>query len=321
MIPDSQCKKAVRGASGIHIVLPRYYAPDGMGLVDMSTSDGRFLFLLPWQGHVLVGTTDTPTDDMSMKPEPAEKQIQWLLKECSKYLHPELQVRREDVLSAWSGIRPLAIDPYARSTAAISRDHVISHNPTTGVIFISGGKWTTYREMASDLIDKALSVGNIDQSTVEATKSCSTLTIPLNGKVGFSNNLTLRLCQEFKISFAVAKHLASAFGGHASEVCRIALNEPTRRLQDQIIASQPYIRAEVVFSVRHEFARHAEDIIARRMRLAFLNKVDALRSIPVVVEIMGDELKWSASTRRKEIERCTKYLEHFGGPEPMHGKD
>lgn len=248
-------------------------------------------------------------------------QIQWLLKECSKYLHPELKVRREDVLSAWSGIRPLAIDPYAKSTAAISRDHVISHNTDTGVIFISGGKWTTYREMASDLIDKALSVGGIDENTIKSLKPCSTLSIPLNGKDGFSNNLTLRLCQEFGVSHSVAKHLANAFGGHSIEVCRIATNgDPNKRLQEQVIPSQPYIRAEVIFSVRHEFARHAEDILARRMRLAFLNKVDAIRAIPVIIELMGDELNWSNTLRKQEAKNCREFLEHFGGPEPMEEK-
>ena len=102
------------GASGVHVVLPSYYAPSGIGLVDMNTSDGRFLFFLPWEGHVLVGTTDrkaVPT----MRPIPLENEINWILTEASKYLTTELQVRRSDVLSAWSGIRPLAYDPHADS--------------------------------------------------------------------------------------------------------------------------------------------------------------------------------------------------------------
>ena len=322
-LEDQECESAVTGASGIHIVLPQYYAPDGMGLVDMSTSDGRFLFLLPWQGHVLVGTTDTKTNDMTMKPVPAEEQIQWLLKECGKYLHSELKVRREDVLSAWSGIRPLAVDPYAKSTAAVSRDHVISHNPQTGVTFISGGKWTTYREMAEDLVDKILTVGKFDESVKQNLSKCKTLEIDLNGKEGFSNNLTLRLCQEFGVSRAVSRHLAGSFGGHAVEVCRIAEDGKTsknisdRSLGDKIVEGQPYIRAEVVYSIRYEYARKAEDILARRMRLAFLNKKDAIRAIPVVVELMGDELHWSSSRRKQEIVNCNEFLKHFGGPEPL----
>ena len=147
-LEDSRCRPAVHGASGIHIVLPSYYAPSGIGLVDMNTSDGRFLFFLPWMGHVLVGTTDRRAAP-SMRPEPEEEEICWLLSEAAKYLTPEFKMRRQDVLSAWSGIRPLAMDPQQKEggAAPVSRDHVISHNENTGVVFISGGKWTTYREM------------------------------------------------------------------------------------------------------------------------------------------------------------------------------
>jgi glycerol-3-phosphate dehydrogenase len=162
-LEDPSATRAVTGASGIHIVLPGYFAPTSIGLVDMSTSDGRFLFFLPWNGHVLVGTTDHKCEP-TMRPVPDEsvinsyflavlishmwyKEILWLLNEASKYISPELQLRRQDVLSAWAGIRPLAKDPQAQSTAAVSRDHVVSHNPDTSVVFVSGGKWTTYREM------------------------------------------------------------------------------------------------------------------------------------------------------------------------------
>ncbi len=108
--PD--CKAAVAGAAGSHIVLPGYYAPDGMGLLDMNTSDGRFLFFLPWQGSTLVGTTDRKEDAVS-SPQPPEDEIKWLLSEAEKYLSPDLKVRRSDVLSAWQGYRPLARDPHA----------------------------------------------------------------------------------------------------------------------------------------------------------------------------------------------------------------
>lgn len=144
---DASSKPAVTGAAGIHIVLPSYFAPSGIGMVDMSTSDGRFLFYLPWNDHVIVGTTDhkcVPTT----RPVPPEQEIRWLLHEASKYLSPEVKLRRCDVLSAWSGIRPLATDPHAAgSTAHASRDHVVSYNPQTGVVFVTGGKWTTFREM------------------------------------------------------------------------------------------------------------------------------------------------------------------------------
>jgi glycerol-3-phosphate dehydrogenase len=148
-LEDPACPPAVTGASGIHVVLPAYFAPSNFGLVDMSTSDGRFLFFLPWLGHVLVGTTDHKAEP-TMRPKPTESEILWVLHEASKYINPELQLRRQDVLSAWCGIRPLAMDPHspaASTTSTASRDHIVSHNPKTNVVFLAGGKWTTYREM------------------------------------------------------------------------------------------------------------------------------------------------------------------------------
>ena len=148
-LENPEAKEIVNGAGGIHIVLPSYYAPAGIGLVDMSTSDGRFLFFLPWAGHVLVGTTDHK-QKATMRPECDESEIKWVLSEAAKYLSPELSVRRQDVLSAWSGVRPLVLDPNTSpdaKTASASRDHVIFHNPESGIVFAAGGKWTTYREM------------------------------------------------------------------------------------------------------------------------------------------------------------------------------
>ena len=144
---------AVMGASGTHIVVPAYFCPNRFGMVDMNTSDGRFLFILPWQNHVLIGTTDNKCTPVDL-PQPAESDIQWLLQEATRYLNPEISLERKHVLSAWCGIRPLASDPHSSAavaestnTSSLSRDHVISYNKDTGTVFAAGGKWTTYREM------------------------------------------------------------------------------------------------------------------------------------------------------------------------------
>ena len=152
-IEDPSCKPAVAAAAGTHIVLPGYYCPRGLGMLDINTSDGRFLFFLPWQGKTIVGTTDRKGPAVST-PGPPEEEINWLLKECQKYLGDDLPVRRSDVLSAWQGFRPLASDPHAPPGAPVSRNHIISVNPNTGITFITGGKWTTYREMAEDVINR-----------------------------------------------------------------------------------------------------------------------------------------------------------------------
>ena len=145
-----------------------------LGILDYNTSDGRFMFILPWQNHTLVGTTDSKSVAKT-SPSPPEEDIEWLLKESSKYMNPDIKIRRSDVLSAWCGWRPLAVDPHAAPDAPVSRDHVISENPDTGIIFIAGGKWTTWREMAQEVTDRVV--------TEDAPK-CKTLDIKLFGGDG-----------------------------------------------------------------------------------------------------------------------------------------
>merc|ERR1712238_117443 len=159
---DPKSKPAVNGAAGTHIILPGYYSPDGFGLLDVNTSDGRFLFFLPWEGNTLVGTTDrkgTPTSS----PGPPEDDVQYLLKECEKYISPDLKIRRSDVLSSWQGWRPLASDPNAPPGAPASRDHVISVNPDTGITFIVGGRigWKTAKNSTVTRMEKTSSLDRV----------------------------------------------------------------------------------------------------------------------------------------------------------------
>lgn len=311
--PNAEVKRAVKGASGIHIILPSFYAPKGFGLVDMSTSDNRFLFYLPWEGHVLIGTTDKPCEP-SMRPIANEDEIEWILKEATKYISPDIKLRREDVLSTWSGIRPLAIDPNASavgSTSTASRDHLISHNPKTGVVFISGGKWTTYREMAEDAIDKVVEVAGLQDSM---RRSSSTLQRHLVGFKGYSSNLHIQLIQEYNVGVDVAERLVKAYGGRARDVLEIAKNELDNIDRGgKLLPGHPYLQAEVVYAARHEWAHHVSDVLARRIRLAFLDKTAAQLAIPAVVRLMAAEFQWDESSKRRETQHCLEYLRHFGG--------
>lgn len=230
-------KPAVNGASGTHIVLPGYYCPKNIGLLDYNTSDGRFLFFLPWENHTLVGTTDTKCAAETL-PAPPEDEVQWILDECGKYLSKDLRVRRSDVLSAWRGWRPLAADPHAPPGAAVSRDHVISENPDTGVLFIAGGKWTTWREMAEEVVDRVVG---------EKGPKSKTLDLKLFGGEGFSDNLSIQLIQKHGMSNDTADMLAKTYGDRSWEVCMLSeatnLNWP--RFGVPLAPNYPYISAEV----------------------------------------------------------------------------
>lgn len=305
---DKPVKKAVSGASGSHIVLPGYYAPSDMGMLDYNTSDGRFLFFLPWQGSVLVGTTDKKCDAETL-PYPPEEEIQWMLKEVEKYISKDVKVRRSDVLSAWRGWRPLAADPHAPPGGQVSRDHVISKNPDSGVTFIAGGKWTTWREMAEDVLDKVLGGGH---------PKCHTLDIKLHGGDGYSESLPVQLIQKYGIMEDVANHLAKTYGGRSWEVLEKC--KPTGKQWPRygvpLATHYPYIEAEVRFACQ-EYACTIEDILSRRTRIAFLNSEAAAEALPRVADIMAEELGWSAKIKATQIQAAKDYLESYGGRIPL----
>ena len=275
-----------------------------MGLLDYNTSDGRFMFMLPWEGHTLVGTTDTK-GSAETSPNPPDDEIEWLLKECGKYLTPNMKMRRSDVLSAWRGWRPLAADPHAPPDASTSRDHIISENPETGVIFIAGGKWTTWREMAEEVVDRIAG---------ENSLKCRTLETKLFGGEGYTESLYIELIQKYGMSQEVAKHLVKSYGARAWEVCELI--QPSDKNWPKfgrlLVENYPYIDADVIWACR-EYACTIEDVLSRRTRLAFLNKDAALEAIPVIADIMANELGWTAETKKQQIDAAEKYANSYGG--------
>lgn len=156
---DPTVKSICVPSSGVHIVLPGYYSPEQMGLLDPSTSDGRVIFFLPWQRQTIAGTTDALCE-ISKSPTPSEDEIQFILTEIKNYLNKDVEVRRGDVLSAWSGIRPLVSDPNKGDTQSLARNHIVHVSPSN-LITIAGGKWTTYRAMAEHAVDAAVE-GNLE---------------------------------------------------------------------------------------------------------------------------------------------------------------
>jgi len=326
-------KPVVNGSGGTHIVLPPYFCPRHMGMVDMMTTRGSFLFFLPWEGYTLVGTTDVSTKP-DLHHEVPEDEIQFLINECEKYLNPTLHVRRSDVMSAWYGIRPLCGDPHAKDESSASRDHVVSNHPTNGITFISGGKWTTWREMAEDCVDQVLK-RNKDLAA-KATPS-RTLTTPLIGTgkskdfpEGWHENVAVQLTQKYGVAYDVAQHLARNYGTHAADVLACAKVEEVKgsrtglykhyaRLYEGAAATTgyPYLQAEVRYAVMHEYACKPADVLGRRTRLAFLNSTAAQLALPKVVQIMGECLGWDEVRQRKELLQAEEMLARdYGGPVP-----
>ena len=161
-----------------------------MGLLDPATSDGRVIFFLPWQGNTIAGTTDAPAA-VETEPRAAEEEIRWVLEEVRRYLSPDIKVRRGDVLSAWSGLRPLVRNPSASSTQGLVRNHMI-HVSDSGLLTIAGGKWTTYRSMAQETVDEAVKAFGLEG---RVKSGCVTEQVRLVGSDGWSRNMFIGLIQ------------------------------------------------------------------------------------------------------------------------------
>ncbi|KAK5267388.1 mitochondrial glycerol-3-phosphate dehydrogenase [Exophiala xenobiotica] len=318
---------------GVHVVLPGYLSPQNMGLIDPSTSDGRVIFFLPWQGNTIAGTTDAPCA-ISQNPVAGEKDIQWILDEIRTYLTPDIDVQRSDILAAWSGIRPLVRDPKSKNTESLVRSHLVTVSDS-GLLTCAGGKWTTYRQMAEDAVDEAIKafklqpkpvtyvpdisgVNGIDPTSKILNGTCQTHHIRLLGAHGFSTTLFINLIQHFGLDTDVAKHLAADYGDRAWDVA--ALASPTENTEhyphrgQRLSTLYPFIDGEVRYAVRSEYAQTAVDVLARRTRLSFLNAQAALHALPKVIDIMGDELKWSEQRKEAEWKDSVTFLASMGLP-------
>ncbi|RHZ58181.1 hypothetical protein Glove_375g15 [Diversispora epigaea] len=304
-----QVQKIVQPSSGVHITLPNYYSPRNFGMIDPKTSDGRVIFFLPWQGNTIAGTTDSPTQ-VTYTPIPTEGEIQWILNEVRSYLSADIKVRRGDVLAAWSGIRPLVRDPSAKNTSQLVRSHVIDVSESN-LITIAGGKWTTYRNMAQETVDKAVELFGLKPLNDSLTEK-----VKLIGSHGYSNTMFINLIQRFGLETEVAQHLANSYGDRAWAVA--AFSEPTGKrwpvFGQRISPFYPYIDAEVRYAVHREYACTAVDVIARRIRLAFLNARATLESLPHIVDIMSQELGWSPERKTQEFDQAVEFLYTMGLP-------
>jgi len=307
--PDAE--KAVAAAAGVHIVLPGYFTPEKMGFANLRTARGATMYFLPWLGHTVVGSTDKKSDATS-SPAVSEDEIQYLVNEAASCLSGDIRVRRSDVLSAWQGWRPLYRDPDAPPGAPVSRHHAIGVDPNTGITFICGGKWSTYRAMAEELIDKVIEHKGFKHAT-----ACSTKKIKLLGGEGYHDLLHVQLVQKYGISTEMAQHLCHTYGATAFAVCELA--RPTgssgvHRFGKELVKGFPFMEEEVEYACKHEMAVTVKDMLSLRMRLAYINSEAAKKAIPRVAELMAQHLGWSKKEKSRQIKLAEDYLGQFGGP-------
>ena len=277
-------KPLIESSQGVHLVFAGSFLPGKAALLIPKTSDGRVLFAVPWQCHVLVGTTDTPMEAHSLEPVALEEEIHFILKTINQYF--KKQPVKEDVLSVYAGLRPLvAPQNETGSTKEISRDLKLIVSPS-GLITITGGKWTTYRHMAEVTVNKAIEIAGL-KKIPSKTKD-----LPLHGCTKGSDD----------------RHLA-IYGTDENALKEMMGQEAS--LQDLLISTFPYTKAEVTWAVRNEMARTVEDVLARRIRLLFLDARAAIKTAPEVAEIMAGELKKDETWQQQQVKEFTTLANNY----------
>ena len=275
---DPDVPQMLTTSSGVHVVLPGRFSPPDTGLLIPKTEDGRVLFLLPWLGHTLVGTTDNPAP-VEAHPEATAEDVEYILRHVRQYF--DLPVGSEDVKSAWSGLRPLVEPGHGngdKSTARLSRDHVIVVS-ASGLVTATGGKWTTYRSMSEDAVDAAVEAGGLSPLRESVTRD-----LPLVGGERFDPDGHARLVREHGLPEDVARHLNRAYGDRAGAVAKLA----ERGLEKRLAPGHPYIEAEVLYARDVEFACTADDVLARRLRLSFLDSTATEAAMSRVEELLSE---------------------------------
>ncbi|MBI1352850.1 MAG: FAD-dependent oxidoreductase [Acidobacteria bacterium] len=289
---DPNAVATLRPSQGTHIVLDKSFLPGDSAIMVPKTDDGRVLFAVPWLDRVIVGTTDTEVEGPDLEPRPLREEVDFLLEHAGRYLTKD--PTPADVLSAFAGIRPLVSNPGAPSgaTSEISREHVL-HISNNGLVTISGGKWTTYRQMAEDAIDQAATLANLED------RPCVTKTLPIRGWTENPDSLgPLR-----------------QYGSDAPAVAALSSERP--ELAAPLDARLPLTAAQVLWAVREEMARSVEDVLARRTRSLLLNAQAALDAAPRTAALMAAELGRDAAWVEAQVKEFTAVAEgYLVRPEP-----
>ncbi len=281
---DPGAKPSLRPSQGVHIVLNKSFLQSESAIMIPKTDDDRVLFAIPWYDEVVIGTTDTPLEDISLEPVALEKEIDFILQTAGNYLLKS--PRLTDILSIYAGLRPLAANSKnPASTKEVSRRHKITLS-STGLLTIIGGKWTTYRLMAEEIIDRAIKAGLLPSA------KCVTWDLKLIKDASGDESGRLRI-----------------YGDNFVDIKKIIAENPA--LGTPLSPDLPYTRAEILWICRNEMPVHIEDVLARRTRSLFLNAKASASIAPEVAEMMAAESGYDKGWQKEEIESYNELVKNY----------
>ena len=275
-------EKMIQPSQGVHIVLEKKFLKSKHAILIPHTTDGRVLFAVPWKNYVVVGTTDTQIKDANDEPKPLKEEIEFILKNAGKYM--TIKPKRDDIKSVFAGLRPLAATSDKKSTKEVSRSHKIDISPA-GLISVLGGKWTTYRKIAEDAIDAAISINKLKK------KKCRTEKTKLFGykkNIGWSDHMHV---------YGSLKKKVESLGG----------KEDNKSLSSKFYISNNMIK----WSIIHEMAITLEDVLARRTRCVFLDSNESKKIAPGVAKKMAEILEKDQAWIDTELKNFNKLIKNY----------
>jgi glycerol-3-phosphate dehydrogenase len=291
---DSHADTLVYPSQGIHLVVDPKFFKGVNAMMIPKTDDGRVLFAVPWQGKVVIGTTDTHVDHIDLEPLPLAEEIHFVLEHFNRYTNAS--ITKEDVLSVFVGLRPLVRSANAGSniSSLLSRDHTLVVSPSR-LVTITGGKWTTYRKMAEDAVNNAVFVAKLDgvgrsakSGAASAAKKCITKDLPI-GDLGAARELAAQLTLDEPMLGNYLDHEFAAFH-HITYAIRVV---------------------DVVVAARISYVRTVEDFLARRSRLLFLDARAAIQLAPSVATILQKELNWTNEEREAQLQSFIQLAQQY----------
>jgi len=292
----------IRPSKGVHAVLPRSALNSDDAMLIPKTPDGRMVFAIPFQGQILLGTTDEDWPDTAQEPVLEVREVEFLLNTLNPFL--ERPVGKEQVKAGFGGLRPL-LAPFLRSKAGVKtllRDHEVETDSASGLISLLGGKWTTYRLMAEDAINAAC-------QQLKHMAPCLTKEHILVGGVGYTADFWKKIQSEYGLDPEIAQHLARQYGTRAGELLK--WTQATPIWAAPLVAGFPFLKVEVIYAVRCEMACTLRDVLARRIRLEVLDWQAALEAAPETARLMAPELNWSPEQKSRELADYQSLLKGF----------
>ena len=285
---EKERRELVSPSQGVHLVIDKKFFPGDKAMMIPKTDDGRVLFAVPWHDKVVVGTTDTPVEENTLEPVAFEDEIEFIITHINRYL--DVDIKRSDIKSVFVGLRPLVHMKGQKNTALLNRDHTILVS-ASGLVTITGGKWTTYRKMAKDVVNNAAFVAKLPK------QECVTDELKIHGFVVQKSNAS----QE-------EEHL-SYYGSDGEHIKQLWNENP---LWKQTIAEgYPYTKGEITWFIKNEMAMTVEDVLARRIRLLFLDAYAALKAAPAVAAIMAKEMNKDEAWIKEQVTAFEEVAENY----------